>query len=357
MRVLFAFNEDLNPYVEVLLYGLECAGLSVEKGTGLFWQKDLFNHDIIHIQWPETLFDWRTPSEIELEFLKQRLLEVKRTSKIIFTIHNVESHHITDDNRHRLHELYSLVAEYSDVMVHLGAESCRSWKNASKYPEKRHEIIPIPVYDYLYNDFLAISSEEAKRCLRLPVNKKIVLTFGNFRYEQERKLVQDAFSSLKGTDCILVAPKWYKPWDYCVKFRHPMLSLRTVKKAFWAYARRMKLESKRTMTHNEVALYFAAADVVMIQRLHDLNSGNLPMAFLFRKVVVGPDRGNIGCWCRLTGNPVFDPDSKESVIEALQNGLALSSTDLGNRNYNFAINRWSTKVIGEKHKSLYESII
>jgi hypothetical protein len=119
----------------------------------------------------------------------------------------------------------------------------------------------------------------------------------------------------------------------------------------------MRLESKRIMTHNDVALYFASADVIMIQRIHDLNSGNLPMAFLFRKVVVGPDRGNIGGWCRLTGNPVFDPDSKKSVSEALKNGLVLSNTDLGDRNYNFAINRWSTKIIGEKHKSLYKSII
>jgi hypothetical protein len=285
------------------------------------------------------------------------LLEVKKTAKIIYTIHNVESHHITNDNKHRLHELYSLVAEFSDVMVHLGTESCESWKKVAKFSSKRHEVIPIPVYDDLYNDYLAISSLDAKRSLRLPLNKQIILAFGNFRYEQERKLVQETFLSLKPKGCILVAPKWYKPWDYCVTLRHPMLSLRTVRKAIWAFARRMRLESKRIMTHNEVALYFASADVVMIQRIHDLNSGNLPMAFLFRKVVVGPDRGNIGGWCRLTGNPVFDPDSKKSVSESLKNGLVLSNTDLGDRNYNFAINRWSTKIIGEKHKSLYKSII
>lgn len=357
MRVLFAFNEDLNPYVEVVVNGLKEAGLSVDEGTEAFWRKDLFNHEIIHIQWPETLFDWRCPSEIELEFLKDRLHAVKRTSKIVLTIHNLESHHITDDNRNKFQKLYACVADFSDVMVHLGAHSCESWKSDPRYADKRHEIIPIPIYDHLYNPYLSISPEDAKRRLHIPISKKVVLAFGNFRYEQEKNLVQEAFSLLKDKGCILVAPKWYKPWEYSFNYRHPMLSVRTAKKAFRDFTRRMKFESKRIMTHNEVALYFAAADVVMIQRIHDLNSGNLPMSFLFRKVVVGPDRGNIGDWCRLTGNPVFDPESKNSVIAALQNGLALSSTDLGDRNYDFAIKRWSTNIIGEKHKSLYESII
>ena len=76
--------------------------------------------------------------------------------------------------------------------------------------------------------------------------------------------------------------------------------------------RHMRLEPKRDFTDEEVALYFAAADAVFIQRLDDLNSGNLPMAFLFRKAVAGPAGGNIGEWLRKTDNPVFDPQDPDS---------------------------------------------
>jgi hypothetical protein len=110
------------------------------------------------------------------------------------------------------------------------------------------------------------------------------------------------------------------------------------------------------MTDEEVALHFAAADVVFIQRLDDLNSGNIPMAFLFRRTVLGPDCGNIGEWLQTTDNPVFDPADRNSVRLALIGALALAEEGKGDENSRFAHTRWTTRKVGEATARLYESL-
>ena len=66
------------------------------------------------------------------------------------------------------------------------------------------------------------------------------------------------------------------------------------------------------------ALHMAASNVIFIQRKGQLNSVNIPLAFLFHKVVIGPDSGNIGELLRNTGNPVFRSDKKQDIIRALR---------------------------------------
>ena len=106
-----------------------------------------------------------------------------------------------------------------------------------------------------------------------------------------------------------------------------------------------------------MATYFCASDVVFIQRRDDLNSGNIPMAFLFKKVVVGPDTGNIGEILKSTGNPVFDSQNSLSVRNALQAALNLSKTDLGRKNYDYAMTHWRSAQIGAMHASFYRTLV
>ncbi|MBM9538186.1 hypothetical protein [Desulfobulbus alkaliphilus] len=356
MKVIFPFNRDLNPLVSLLISGLRDAGCFVDQGTMMFWDRTLFDYDIVHIQWPETLFDWRIPTEIELILLRQRLQEIRQRAKIIYTVHNRESHHANSESAAILKELYTLVEQECDVMVHLGEASKAEYQNRPEFTRQQHVMIPIPVYDALYSQFLSVTPKEAKGRLGVPQNKKIVLAFGNFRYEQEKQLVLSAVSALKKRHFCLVAPKWYKAHEYFFSFIYPMLSLRSARKYFWAWRNGLKLGVKKTMSDEEVALYFTAADVVFIQRVDELNSGNIPMAFLFRKTVLGPDQGNIGQWLRLTGNPVFDPVDNFSLQSALENALKLSDTDKGEENYTFAMTHWLTKKICMEHEILYKSV-
>ncbi len=75
----------------------------------------------------------------------------------------------------------------------------------------------------------------------------------------------------------------------------------------------------------DLPYYMAASNVIFIQRKGQLNSVNIPLAFLFHKVVIGPDSGNIGELLRNTGNPVFRSDKKQDIIRALKEARHLSA--------------------------------
>ena len=356
MKILFAFNRDLNPYVDVLIGGLKAAGCPVDAGTDQFWNADLFDYDVVHIQWPETLFDWRTPSAIEMEFLRRRLKEIHSRAQIVYTLHNQVSHHANETNAGLLRKLYALIESECDVMVHLGEASRAECAARLELAGKRHVAIPIPVYDELYAPYLGLDREEARRPLGIPRDRKVVLAFGNFRYEAEKRLVAGAVAALRDRRVCLLAPKWHKAREFAFAPEHPMLALRSARQAGWAWRRGWKLEAKKTMADEEVALQFAAADVVFIQRLDELNSGNVPMGFLFGKVVAGPEGGNIGEWLRATGNPVFNANRPDSVRAALEEALRLSAADQGAQNRAFAMANWTTRQMGEAHAQLYRSV-
>jgi hypothetical protein len=101
--------------------------------------------------------------------------------------------------------------------------------------------------------------------------------------------------------------------------------------------------------------YFCAADVILIQRLDILNSGNLPMAFHAGKVVVGPDVGNVGQILRKTGNFTFDPHDMRSAVSALQN--ALEATSKGDENKTYATEQWSSERIATSLLKYYQETI
>lgn len=356
MKILIAFNHDLNPYVNVVIQGLMQENCPVDTGTEKFWNADLFDYDIVHIQWPETLFDWRVPTPVELLFLRKRLKEVKQRAKVVYTRHNEVSHHANEHNAVILGELYALLESECDAMIHLGEPSRTACLNQPGLCDKTHVVIPIPVYDELYSPFAHITRNEARQRLGIPLNRKVVLAFGNFRYEREKQLVADAYLATHDRRTYLLAPMWHKPRDYSFSVLHPMLFLRTLRTAAWGWWNQMALGAKKNLSDEEVAVCFSAADVVFIQRMDDLNSGNIPMAFYFKKVVVGPDVGNIGEALKSTGNPVFDSRDSASVRQALQQALKLTTTDLGDKNHHFAMTHLTTRQIAAAHAALYRLI-
>lgn len=73
----------------------------------------------------------------------------------------------------------------------------------------------------------------------------------------------------------------------------------------------------------DLPYYMAASDVIFIQRKDVLNSANIPLAFLFHKIAIGPNVGNIGELLKSTGNPTFSPDNKTDIVRALKEALTI----------------------------------
>lgn len=346
MKVYFVINEPsertINHFVSSLGDALEQHGCEVVYGYERLWTDEVFDCDIVHFQWPEYIFSSQRQklSEETVERLRCRLAQLKEKGIRIFVqVHNLKPHVKKDKN---ILCLYDLLYRQADVMVHMG--TCSRNLLQAKYPEVQHVVIPHHIYDNVYR--FAISREEARKTLHLPVDKKIVLSFGRFRTRQERDFVLDMRQSL-GRSALFLMPGFYRetlhtwnPKKFLTRLYHTVL-----------YKIKGIRFSNEVIPDSLMQCYFCAADAVLIQRLDILNSGNLPMAFAAGKVVVGPDVGNVGPILRETGNFVFDPRHPETAENALR--IALEHTDKGNENKMYATMNWASDIIAKEYLNSY----
>ena len=103
--------------------------------------------------------------------------------------------------------------------------------------------------------------------------------------------------------------------------------------------------------------YYGASSISLIHRLHILNSGNLPLGFLMKQVVVGPNRGNVGYILKTTGNPVFEPTNNDSLLEAICKAQILVRGVKGEENFKYAMENWNTARISEELYHIYKTEI
>lgn len=88
-----------------------------------------------------------------------------------------------------------------------------------------------------------------------------------------------------------------------------------------------------------------------------MNSGNIPLAFLFRKVVIVPDQGNIKELLIETNNPVFSPDNNKSIVKALEMSYILVNDSHGGKKHMYALNNMSVELVSQKYLDAYKIVI
>lgn len=355
MNILFVYFDKTiqndNLYVKSLCEEIRRQNGSIECSIDAFWNSTR-KYDIVHIQFPEVIFKWRQPSDNGLKALRQRIARLKSMgTKIVYPRHDAIPHYCTDKNKL---ELYRIVETQSNAIIHLGEYSRQEF--ARIYPENtaRHFVIPHHIYDSCGYAFPSKLTSRNK--LGLPTDKFIILTFGSYRNEEEQRLVVDAFEHLPMSDKFLLAPGFY---NSCFTNRKTpiqnLLRYRTQKKKFRLDTNRA-LQLHEKISNTELPYYFSATDIVLIQRKEILNSGNVPMALFFHKVVAGPKFGNIGELLDLTGNPTFDLTDSHSVIEAIAHARQLANTGYGEKNAEFARQNMNTELIAQKTILCYQQI-
>ena len=346
MKVYFVVKEPseetVNHFVESLGKALEARGCEVVYGLERLWRDGVQECNIVHFQWPEGIFGLfgHRVTDDELARVEQRLAFLKdKGIKIFVQVHNLKPHRNKDKNVLRLYELLN---QQADVLVHMGNYSRELLQ--PQYPGARHIVIPHHIYDNILP--FSVSQQEARQRLHLPQDKKIILCFGKFRNNRERELVLSILPSFHSS--IFLIPGFYRE----------TLHTRNPKKFVIRLYNTLRYRLKGIQFSSEVIpdgmmqCYFCAADVVLIQRLDILNSGNLPMAYAAGKVVVGPDTGNVGGILRDTGNNTFDPEHIESAVDALQK--ALENTSKGKANKAYAAKHWSSDIIATKLLKYYQ---
>lgn len=360
MKVLFAYRNNLvndNLFVKTLVSGLQLLDVTIDLSLDRFWDnKRSYSYDIIHIQWPEELFKWESISDKDLIELRDKLNSLRESGvKIVYTRHNLTPHY-SDES---IGKLYSIVETYSTAIVHMGSYSMAEYNK--KYPgnNKMQVVIPHHIYENVYNE--TISRDEARRRLNIPLSKFVILSFGKFRKKEEICMTLKAFCTLRVQNKFLLAPRIF-PFE---KTPHNDKLINRLLSAIGYYVvypfsrffnTRLGLENE-LVTDADLPLYFSAADVVFIQRKVILNSGNIPTAFLFKKVVAGPDSGNLSEILVVTENPIFNPDDNRSIVAALEKAYGLSRTEHGIKNYKYACEHWGTKDIATQYVRVYKKLL
>ncbi len=333
-KVLVANHEnpyDINPFVNSLVNSLK-PFFSVDINLSEFWacQSD---YQFIHIHWPEALFNWQIPSNEQLEHLEQVIRKWKqRGALLVYTRHNSLPHY--SQNRSSHERLYAIIENNCDAIVHMGKHSKKELltRKSPAIENQLHPVIPHHVYEHLYRP--DIDKNQAREILKINKTSLVILVFGDFRSQEERDWTMQAFESIRVEDKILVAPRWGE----IISNENRMLS-------------------NRIVSHEKTPLYFIMADLVFIQRLSILNSGNLPLALLFNKPVVGPNTGNVGEILRKTGNYLFEPGNIRSVASAYKKAISDLSKGKKCANREYAMKHYNLNKTALNYKKIFHQLL
>jgi beta-1,4-mannosyltransferase len=351
MKILLACDcnqsAEANPYTVQLLLALAKneAVSEVQHGPFWLWVSDV-RFDVIHLQWPEALFNWREPTQADLDLLSAAFARWKQqNTRVVVTIHN-EYPHGRDSEMFR--RLYDLVYRGADGFIHLGEASIpilhrRHHEVVGAKPERA---IAHGDYQWYPNE---ISAAEARRRLNLPADRSVVLVLGQLRSRDEIDLMMDGYKAAMLSNALLLvagrlpgAPR-YKLARY------------TVRIPFLRAGKSVRLD-EGLIPAVRIQEYLNACDVLLIPRIHNINSGNVALGFTFGRTVVGPDIAVIGEQLRLTHNPVYQADSTADLGRALRDGVAQAAAGRGRANRQWAEDHMSWTHVGQQHVDFYSAL-
>ncbi|AFY79484.1 MAG: glycosyltransferase [Hydrococcus sp. C42_A2020_068] len=302
-----------NTYIHDLAFALE------ELGHEVLWNSDnlFFSQwvpDVIVSQWAEGYF--RTSSFLKeitnlqphhLEFLENKLKQIKKKTLILAFVHNVKPRPTGirqfDKN---LEKLFQINYDSAHAFVHLGKQSISEL--STYYPE----------YIYKNKPLLTISHglHEQLKLNYLPLDRPIdkadsfrIFVPGAIRFWSELTFLIRAFIKAKiPKKQSIIAGNGY------VLERSPLKPLRrTLIKSIpgvFLYGRRL---DDKTLCRETIA-----ADLVIAPRLQATNSGIPYLAATFGKRCLGPNVGNIPEALKELNGILFEPGDISSLARAME---------------------------------------
>ncbi len=356
-KILIVFREEAtdNLFVHILVKGIIAQGMDVTCSLDKFWNDNNTTYDIVHFQWPEEVVGWSCTDMQVVKRLCHRIDELRaRGTRFVYTRHNVRPHYANPV----IDAAYEAIESGSDLVVHMGQYSYNEF--AQKHPHSRNIVIPHHIYENTYRE--EITKEEARAYLGIPQRKFVITAFGKFRNNAEVKMMLKAYRKARLRRKCLLAPRLF-PFNRDTAWQTNIAKRWVSKLAYHTIIPLARLwgirggGNEEIVSDHDLPYYIAASDVLFVQRKQILNSGNVPLGFLFRKIVIGPDTGNVGEVLRATGNPVFDADSPESIAKAISQTFALRKIDQGEKNYQYAREHLNLTKVAQMYADAYRETI
>jgi len=341
MRVLLPI------YVDQVFPREQAQGLrehcEVETSFEAFWE-NRGRFDIVQLNWPEELTQWREPTDLELILLRRVLQEWGKTARIVVTRHNFHPHYADTEKYRKLYEIVYLAAH---AVIHMGEfsrrEYCQRYVGMEFLQNQIQEVIPHPVFSS-YPDTL--DRHSARRSLGVGPDTFVLLAFGRVQSAAEKNIVVDAFLGIPTRDKIAIVPGWKR-----AAAKEPVNRIK------WARVRasgRFRCEN-RFVPDEDVGALFRAADLCVIPRVNTLNSGIVSLCIRFDCQMIAPDCGNIREQAVSMECGVFDQGNNLSLKVAIEK-LVLSERK-NRTSYERLRKCLESARIAKRNFGLYERII
>ncbi len=347
---VFVVHEDPwnagNPYIYTLIEGIQYShpDCLIAWGRERFWSDDVLSFDIVHFHWTQAFMGHDSHSESDLLHHIERMKTVG--VKIVATCHDLEPHYGQfSDKAGSMKIVYS----HCDTIIHLGEYSKNLFEKL--YPNAKHVLIPHHMYDTVYTYYP--SRTESLKYLGLSEDRTYILCFGTFRAKEERSLVFALSKQLGDKNIVILAPSFMNIWWHSFRLFH-----KQVLKWYYKYRYNIYCTGRtwKAVSDDNLPYYYGAADVVFIQRLKILNSGNAVMPMLFGKIIVGPDTGNVGPLLRDWEYPVFLLNRMNNMGDIVRNAIEMGKMGLGMQNRTKQLSKYATDVIANKMYEVYKYI-
>jgi glycosyltransferase involved in cell wall biosynthesis len=192
------------------------------------------------------------------------------------------------------------------------------------------------------------SKKNAREKIGLEISENVFLCFGKLRDKEELDFLRSGFSRSSVPRKRLV-----------IAGRLPARSRKSPK--HYVFRIPLWLDSKisiyeRFIPPANVNYYVRSSDVVIIPRLHALNSGNVALGLTFGKIVVGTETGVIGEMLQNLGNPTFDPSAPDTLSNALERAADMIGGPITKKNRSYARENLDWSRIAEKHYQFYRQV-
>ncbi len=304
---LVSYQSPNNTYIKELIYNLG-KYFKVFWGNDFFWDEEFFS-DYYIIHWPENIKVADNRYSFSINNLTDRINILKQKGAIIAAFfHDANPHFCKND---WYNQLFRTVFTNMDIIFHLGNYSVKLLNQM--YPETQkltNVVIKHALFESIPNQ---ISKKQARQKFGLNKNDFVITFLGTFRSQAEVMLMYKIFKRLniKNKKLLIGGGEIYDYKNFFTK------QLSRLKKLYYT-GHNIITSFGKYVNDEEVQYYYKAADIVLIPRLQNLNSGVALMALTFKVPFISPAIGNITELAEETGNLTFPIDNIQTAVKKIE---------------------------------------
>jgi hypothetical protein len=274
--------DPYNTHLKNLVDAYTSRGIIIRTGFEMFLSAEI--PDIIHFHFLEGLLK-RIKYNEEL-FFEQLDFYKKNNVKFLLTVHDSKPH--SNIKQIDFSRFYCKFIGYVDLFIHHG-ENSKSLMISNQPASETKKHIVCHHGDYLSDmKVFNYTQEESRRIMNLPLNKKIILIFGQLQFKNT-SFAETVFQKIKPDikDSILLMAGVY-----------PIFRFNRLNRIYYRFNNKFlnlfhsdKIRLYNRFTQQETYLLFKASDVIFLPHSSGLTTGIIPMAATLSKPFVYPSIG------------------------------------------------------------------